>query len=261
MSEYRLEVFEIPETPHTFHGHPAKMLPGLADLLVSDYAKVGDEVLDPMCGIGTTLQSCAEQGVSSHGIDIEQKYVDVCMSRGFSAVQGDACDLPFGDSSFDVIITSPPYGEAIGRSGDRAIEKTISAKSKYEEKRFGKTLTPHAVYGTHDKNLGSLPLMRKKDPCFVNVFPSVMSECYRVLKSGGMCVFVVKDQRRGRRRLGMFDLPGFIVSLGSEVGFIFHERRIGIIPSNRYTLWQRVNAERWGRPLPNSEHIIVLMKN
>ena len=181
--DFKTEVFEINDRPHEVSGHPAKMLPGLSDTLIEDYAGKTDRVLDPFCGVGTTLKSCQDRGIAAVGIDIESRYVDVCKTRGFDARQGSALDLPIDDGSIDVIVTSPPYGEAIGRAGDRSIEKTIAAKQRHEQKKFGKEITRHAQYGSHPENIGSIPLKRKRGPCFVGVFPRVLSECARVLRT------------------------------------------------------------------------------
>ena len=36
--------------------HPGKMLPALARTAIARYSEPGDLVVDPMCGIGTTLR-------------------------------------------------------------------------------------------------------------------------------------------------------------------------------------------------------------
>jgi len=41
-------------TPES-NAHPTKMLPEIARRIVEGYSSPGDLVLDPMCGIGTTL--------------------------------------------------------------------------------------------------------------------------------------------------------------------------------------------------------------
>src|ERR671914_2106342 len=42
--------------------HPAKMLPAVAAAAINAYTQPDDIVLDPMCGIGTTLVEAAHHG-------------------------------------------------------------------------------------------------------------------------------------------------------------------------------------------------------
>jgi tRNA G10 N-methylase Trm11 len=239
--------------------HPAKMHPALARALVEDYSAPDALVLDPFAGCGTTLHAARACGRKGYGVEIEAGFAGAAAKHG-CMVQGDALALPFASSTFDAVVTSPPYGEAIGRAGDRAPEKTAANKRKYEEARFGKALTPHATYGTHPKNIGTLPLIRATDECFTQVMPKAISEMVRVVKPGGYVVVVVKDQRLGRQSLGVYDLPGDIVRWGAAAGALFFGRRFGIIPESSWTLWQRVNCVRWGHPVPDVEHVIVLKK-
>lgn len=239
--------------------HPAKMHPDLALRLVQDYAPDGGHVLDPFAGCGTTLWACAQLGRFGVGVEVEPHHAVAAKRHGL-VVGGDACALPFVIGAFDCVVTSPPYGEAIGRSGDRSPEKTAANKARYEKRRFGRVLTKHAHYGSSRRNLGSMPLSRRAGECFITQMPLAVSEAIRVLKSGGFAVFVVKDQRLGRRSLGCFDLPGELVRWGRDAGAIFYGRRYGLVPQSRWTLWQRVNESRWSIPVPDVEQAIVLRK-
>jgi DNA modification methylase len=239
--------------------HPAKMHSDLALALVEDYSAAGDVVLDPFAGCGTTLWAAAQRGRKGLGVDIEPAFANQAKKHG-AVILGDSTSIPLPTSSVDAIVTSPPYGEAVGRAGDRDPKKTTANKQRYEEKRFGRKLTPHAVYGYHPRNIGTLPLSRRNAPCFVDSMPKVMEEMVRVVKPGGFIAVVVKDQRLGRRELGVYDLPSDIVKWGKDAGAIFWGRRFGIIPPASWTLWQRVNFRRWGYPIPDVEHVLVLRK-
>jgi modification methylase len=48
--------------------HPAKMLPAIARQAIAAYSQPGDLVLDPMCGIGTTLVEAIHLGRDAIGI-------------------------------------------------------------------------------------------------------------------------------------------------------------------------------------------------
>jgi len=237
--------------------HPAKMHGGLALELIEDYSTKGQLVVDPFAGSNTTGRASSRLERCYISFELERSYAleawgDVCIA--------DSRFLPLADNCVDLILTSPPYGEAIGRSGDRSPDKTRRAKADYERKRFGRVLTEHAVYGSDSRNLGNLPLERKKSQCFVSEFPLFVNEMYRVLQVGARALLVLKEQRRGRKRLGVFDLPGYAVGVGVEAGFIYEGRRFGILSHKYHTLWQRVNWSRFGIPIPDVETVIVLRK-
>src|ERR1039458_2908128 len=81
--------------------HPAKMLPAIAARAIAAYSEPGDLVLDPMCGIGTTLVEAVHQGRDGIGVEYEARWanvargnVELARSQGASGsaevVQGDA---------------------------------------------------------------------------------------------------------------------------------------------------------------------------
>ena len=53
--------------------HPGKMLPELARRLVAEYCPPGGLVVDPMCGIGTTLVEAAALGRRAVGLELEPR--------------------------------------------------------------------------------------------------------------------------------------------------------------------------------------------
>ena len=57
--------------------HPAKMELSLCREIIKRYSKKGDLILDPMCGIGTTIIEGMLLGRNVIGIEYEQKFVDL----------------------------------------------------------------------------------------------------------------------------------------------------------------------------------------
>ncbi|MEY8043693.1 TRM11 family methyltransferase, partial [Saccharopolyspora cebuensis] len=55
--------------------HPAKMLPAVAAHAIRHYTRPGDLVLDPMCGIGTTLVEALHTGRHALGVEYEPHWV------------------------------------------------------------------------------------------------------------------------------------------------------------------------------------------
>jgi modification methylase len=54
--------------------HPGKMLPELARRITAEYAPPGGLVVDPMCGIGTTLAEAAHLGRHAVGVEREPRW-------------------------------------------------------------------------------------------------------------------------------------------------------------------------------------------
>jgi len=61
--------------------HPATMPDQLAEDLIRTFTKMGDLVLDPMCGSGTTLVAAKKSGRNYLGIDISQDYCEIAKRR------------------------------------------------------------------------------------------------------------------------------------------------------------------------------------
>src|SRR5205814_6152362 len=56
------------------NAHPGKMLPALAREAIRRYTRPGELVLDPMCGIGTTLVEAAHLGRQAIGVELEPRW-------------------------------------------------------------------------------------------------------------------------------------------------------------------------------------------
>jgi len=61
--------------------HPAPYPFELADRLVRMFSFVGDVVLDPFCGTGTTMLAAALAGRNSIGIEIDTRYCEIVVER------------------------------------------------------------------------------------------------------------------------------------------------------------------------------------
>lgn len=61
--------------------HPCKFPPELPRRLIKLYGYVGDVVLDPFCGSGTTLRVAKDLGRRSTGVDISRRYCAMSANR------------------------------------------------------------------------------------------------------------------------------------------------------------------------------------
>src|SRR3974377_2255360 len=65
----------------TRDGHPAPYPVEFAERLIRMFSFVGDTVLDPFMGTGTTNLACASSGRNSIGIELDPTYVDLAGKR------------------------------------------------------------------------------------------------------------------------------------------------------------------------------------
>jgi len=251
------ELIVCADVAHEYNGHPAKLHQDVARQLILDYSNGGDRVLDPFAGIGTVPRVARRLGRVGIGIEVEPRFVERANELGTDLFLGDCSKVAPTLQPVQLILTSPPYGDTIGRSGDRNPHKTALAKQRYEEKRFGRVITKHATYGQSAGNLGALPFRRKHKLCFESAMPAVVSKVVPMLEPGGRAVFVVKDQRLGRRRLGAVDLFSFFRQCLESAGLVYEHRRVVLLPERMTTLHQRNNLKRWNIPIPNCEHVVV----
>jgi DNA modification methylase len=61
--------------------HPAMFPVELPDFAIKTYSQIGDVVLDPFMGSGTTLIAARAQGRRSIGIEIEERYCEIAAKR------------------------------------------------------------------------------------------------------------------------------------------------------------------------------------
>jgi len=121
--------------------HPAPFSFQDVARLISFFTKRGCKVLDPFCGVASTLKACAITGRVGVGIDLNPIYVQLGMERlrtelgglfpdghNQTIVEGDALHLieSFRDEEFDFIVTSPPYWNILRKVDHKARQERIA---------------------------------------------------------------------------------------------------------------------------------------
>jgi DNA modification methylase len=76
-----LSIWDIPPASAKRIGHPAPFPLALADRVIGLYSYVGDVVLDPFMGSGTTCLAAAQRGRRYVGFDTEDQYVKLAEER------------------------------------------------------------------------------------------------------------------------------------------------------------------------------------
>lgn len=185
--------------------------------LIEKYTRVGDLVLDQMCGSGTSLVECKLLGRHSIGVDVNPDAVMVARDRLNFAHEtldqkvhseirmyvGDARNLDLiEDGTVDLVATHPPYAGIISYSGKRLPDDL--SKLKMSE--------------------------------YIDAMRKVADESYRVLKEDHYCGILMGDTRKGRHYIpiSIGVLQAFL-----SVGFILKE---DIIKLQHKTLTTR---QRW----------------
>jgi SAM-dependent methyltransferase len=156
--------------------HPAKFSGVICDVLTELLAP-GSLVLDPFAGTGRIHEIGRRCGAQTLGVEIEPEWTTP-MATG--TIVGDATALPFGDATFDVIATSPTYGN---RLADHHEARDGSVRHSYRHD-LGRPLHPH--------NSGSL----QWGAAYRQFHIVAWAEVLRVLRPGGRFLLNISDHVR-----------------------------------------------------------------
>jgi DNA modification methylase len=124
--------------------HPAKFPETMAQEFIEFFTKQGEVVLDPMAGTGSTLVAALRAGRNSVGIELNPKYARIAGQiveeernilgetvEGLTSnvIYGDAARISdFGLSTFDYVLTSPPYWDMLRARGAETQKKRRSSE-------------------------------------------------------------------------------------------------------------------------------------
>lgn len=168
--------------------HPATFPISLAKKVISLFSHEGELVVDPFVGSGTTLLSAQDLNRHSVGFDLNEKYIELCVSRlaqmdSFNQckqtpIMDDARNINqyFSEESISLIWTSPPYSNLLNRKRknksrrDRDNEQfdTIEQYSQ-DERDLGTYSVEKWTTAMGDIFQGLLPLLKPKGHCVINV--------------------------------------------------------------------------------------------
>jgi modification methylase len=223
------------------------MLPELARRAISAYSDPGDLVVDPMCGIGTTLVEAIHLGRNALGIELERRWASLATANlahareqgatgNAGVVEGDASELPrlltrnarqllrssnpntkaseskvvrLGAGSVDLILTSPPYACQI---------EMIDKPAWLAGGSLGAKDTRN--YSADQRNLG-----HARGTHYREAMASVYGASAAALKPGGLLVVVTKNLRSGG---AMHNLAGDTVELCQHAGLLYWQHVIAL---------------------------------
>jgi modification methylase len=205
--------------------HPAKMLPAIARTAIARYTEPGELVVDPMCGIGTTLVEAAWLGRTGLGVDREPRWANLARDNLAHAattgatgtgtvVTGDARQLPdLLDPALRgrvaLVLTSPPYGASL--------HGQVHA-------RPGRGVAKYDHRYTHAKDHADLA--RAGDQELLAGMEQILAGCVGFLRPGGVVVLTVRPWRRQGL---LVDFPGALVGAGERAGLVAFERNVALL--------------------------------
>lgn len=246
--------------------HPARMLPAIAAHAITTYTDPGDLVLDPMCGIGTTLVEAVHAGRDGVGVEYESRWADIADANvthahrqgaagRASVVRGDATRLTsllpgVLHGRVSLVVTSPPYGPTV----HGLVRPTPGEGVAKSDNRYGE-----------DKgNLAYQDL-----PGLLSGFTGILAGCAELLKPGGIVVVTV---RPWRKHGDLVDLPSGVIAAGVQAGLVPLERCVALLAAVRdghlvarpsfFQLQQVRKARTAGVPMHLIAHedVIILVK-
>jgi modification methylase len=245
--------------------HPARMLPAIAAHAVAAYTRPGDLVLDPMCGIGTTVVEAIHAGRDGIGIEYEPAWANIAdaniarahtqgaTGRG-AVIRSDATRLtslvPAAlQGQVALVVTSPPYGPTV----HGLVRPGADGVAKHDNQ-----------YGTDKGNLAY-----RGTTGLVDGFTQILRGCATLLRPGGV---VVVTARPWRKHGELVDLPSAVIAAGTAAGLTPVERCVALLAAVRaghlvarpsfFQLQQVRRARTVGVPLHLIAHedVLVLAK-
>lgn len=174
--------------------HPAVFPLEIPHRLIKLFTFVGETVLDPFAGVGTTAAAALRICRRAICVDENPDYIKITGER-LSLLGNDSLTLHCGDSrkmdfiqsnSIGLVVTSPPYWNK-------------------------------ADYGTRPMNLGNIDGYKK----FFNEILPVFEECYRVLLPGRkVCIVTANVNQYTDQGLLTFPLAADFIVLLRNIGFL-----------------------------------------
>ena len=211
--------------PESF-AHPGKMLPAIVREAVSRFTVPGDLVVDPMCGIGTTLVEAIHLGRHADGIEYESRWANTAaLNVALAARQGATgrATVTVGDArhldalvrgsavgTAALIVTSPPYGSWCHGVASTGPQPVRVRNHRYSDDRGNLA----------DGGAGAL---------FAG-FGQILGHCASLLRPGGT---MVVTSRPWRERGELIDLPGAVLALAVAAGLHPIGRHVALLAAIR----------------------------
>lgn len=206
------------------YGHPAPFMVKDIMKLISLFTKRGMTVLDPFVGSGTTLIAAGKLGRKGVGIDLNEDYYQLYLSRLADDGSHQDCNYIVGDSlevldtikDVDYVVTSPPYHNILHNSSKGTRNNT--GKNYRMAAREGVE-----YYSEKGNDLGNFD----KYEDFLAAFKAIMAKAYKCLREKKYVSVIISDFTINKKEVCV---QADIVKLMQEIGFCFVGTTILIQP-------------------------------
>ena len=171
--------------------HPAPFSFQDIERFIRFFTKQNDLVLDPFCGVASTLKACALLRRKGIGIELSKHWAtlgkkrlkeEVSLATNQNILIGDSRIIlkKLKDESVSYIITSPPYWNILNK-------KQGDLKKKRERENLGLATN----YSVSEKDLGNIRVYKE----FLSELSVCFKECYRILQPRRYITVIVGDFR------------------------------------------------------------------
>ena len=162
--------------------------------LIRFFTKVGETVLDPFVGVGSTLKAAAVEGRKGIGIELSKKYAQLARVRLKTELNGDSSvcreqKVIRGDArsviptlpakSVKLVVTSPPYWNILHKQDHKARQERVANGLDTQ-------------YSTDAADLGNIDTY----PAFLAAVTDTLALTRTCLVDGGHLCIVVGDFRQ-----------------------------------------------------------------
>ena len=216
--------------------HPAPYSYQDVEHLITFFTKRGMSVLDPFGGVGSTAKACELEGRICTSIELSPKWHELSLKRletevgeGTSKhhhfINGNCIEelKKFADSSFDFMITSPPYWSILNKKADYKVKQT----------RLSESLATN--YSDNDPN--DLANIEDYNDFLKILVDNVFMECARVLKPKKYMCIVVSDFRNKSEFVSFHsDLIQALNKRETSDGYIVSLQGVKVLLQNHKTL-------------------------
>lgn len=169
--------------------HPASFPEELAEPFINFFTKIGDWVVDPFAGSGSTLIAARRLGRNSWGMELYEKYVELTRRRLSEIEEGGVDSIMINGDSRNILkirkrlnipladfcITSPPYWNQLKRNTERQVFRT--------EKQLD------CIYGKNQSDLGMIDDYNE----FLEQQMLIFDNLREVMKSGAYLVVITNN--------------------------------------------------------------------
>jgi len=231
--------------------HPAVFPIALPSKCIKLFTHEGELVLDPFCGIGTTLLAAQDLNRNAIGFDLKQEYIDVAKDRLSQGrllnntqqigIKDDARQIRkyLKKETVALTITSPPYSQFLAkpklnksRRGDLRNDKHYQEIQQYSQDpndignlepiAFSKALAQ--IYK------GVLPFLKPKAHCVIDIndlwwenkrIPTHVYIIQELTRVGyDLRNVLIWDRRNLVNQVGIFGWPNNYIKLGTTMEYI-----------------------------------------